>query len=568
MASTNVPGPSFGPTGFQASSTPAILAGVEADINGAVGTTLNFNLNTPQGQLASSEAAVIAAMQQLFAYYTSQLDPNYAQGRMQDAIAQIYFLMRIASAPTTMLANCTGGGAGASVYLPGINTDPGVTPATVSDPSGNIYQLLSGITLPAGGGTVQGSFACTQNGPVPVPQTVSIYQAISGWDSVAAVSGTVGRATESRAAFEQRRQDSVAGNSAGAIGAIIGAVAQVPGVTDFFGYNNNTASPVTISGVSIPAYAVYIAAAGGAPTAVGQAIFSKKGPGAPTTGNTSVTVFDSNPLYASPIAYTISYTVPTPLPLLFSVTLVQNGGIPSNATALVQNAITAAASQGAILPGCIFTGSISGNVLNVTGVSQGALAVGQILADTTDDIASGTQITEFLTGAGGVGTYQVSVPQSVAPETMTGTTNASQIIPNLRARIGKIIYATTYVQAVNALGAWAQVASINVGSYNTPSATFTGSISGNTLSVSAIISGTIAVGQFLFGSAGGTGVQANTQITALGSGSGGTGTYTINNPQTVSSTTLIAASANQTSVAIQANQVPTITPLSVTVNTT
>ncbi|MFM0630784.1 right-handed parallel beta-helix repeat-containing protein [Paraburkholderia xenovorans] len=72
--------------------------------------------------------------------------------------------------------------------------------------------------------------------------------------------------------------------------------------------------------------------------------------------------------------------------------------------------------------------------------------------------------------------------------------------------------------------------------------TFTGSISGNTLTVSAFSSGApLAVGQTLFGA----GVIAATTITALGTGTGGTGTYTVSTSQTVSSEAMGAASATQ-----------------------
>jgi type IV pilus assembly protein PilY1 len=65
-----------------------------------------------------------------------------------------------------------------------------------------------------------------------------------------------------------------------------------------------------------------------------------------------------------------------------------------------------------------------------------------------------------------------------------------------------------------------------------PYATFTGSIATNTLTVSSFGSGTpLAIGQMISG----TGVPANTSITALGTGTGGTGTYTLNNSATVSS---------------------------------
>lgn len=71
----------------------------------------------------------------------------------------------------------------------------------------------------------------------------------------------------------------------------------------------------------------------------------------------------------------------------------------------------------------------------------------------------------------------------------------------------------------------------------TAAASVTGAIAGTTLTVSAVSSGTLAVGQQISG----TGVTAGTYITALGSGTGGTGTYTVSASQTVSSTTITAA---------------------------
>ena len=62
----------------------------------------------------------------------------------------------------------------------------------------------------------------------------------------------------------------------------------------------------------------------------------------------------------------------------------------------------------------------------------------------------------------------------------------------------------------------------------------TGSISGTTLTVTAVASGDLRVGDLITG----TGVASDTTITDLGSGSGGTGTYTVSASQTVASTTI------------------------------
>jgi hypothetical protein len=72
------------------------------------------------------------------------------------------------------------------------------------------------------------------------------------------------------------------------------------------------------------------------------------------------------------------------------------------------------------------------------------------------------------------------------------------------------------------------------------SGTVTGSIAGTTLTVTAVTSGTLGIGQAVTG----TGVTAGTTITGLGTGSGGTGTYTVSASQTVSSRTLTTGSTS------------------------
>jgi len=439
---TLVPTFTFGPTGFVAPSGPAVLAGVQGDINAAFGQNLNYQLTTPQGQLASSEAAIISNTYATFQYYTQQIDPAYASGRMQDAIGRIYFLERDPAEPTSLQVSCSGQAATIPVG------------ALIQDSSGNTYAATVGGTLPTDGGAITFQFDCTVPGEVPVPaaNAVSIYQAINGWDSVAVVSGVVGRDVESRASFESRRRDSVAGNSFGPITAILGAIAKVANVLDFYGYNNNTNAPVTINGVVISAYSIYISVAGGSPADIAAAILSKKGAGAPMDGNTTVTVYDENPLYASPPAYQIKFTVPSPLQLLWKVTLVNNALIPADATTQVQAALIAAA----------------------TGQSE----------------------------------IQPAPP---------------------RTRIGSTVYAAQYVGAINALGSWAQVASILIGSKNTPAATFYAKISGTTMTVIATsLTGALAPNQFVFDDGG---EVANG--TLIVTGSGGAGSYTINQPTTL-----------------------------------
>lgn len=100
---------------------------------------------------------------------------------------------------------------------------------------------------------------------------------------------------------------------------------------------------------------------------------------------------------------------------------------------------------------------------------------------------------------------------------------------------------------------------------NPAAASFEGSISGTTLTVTLMKSGTIAAGQQLFG----LGITAETVITALGTGTGGTGTYVINishtigTPQDLSSATagaIVTGSISGTTLTVTAVTSGTLYP--------
>lgn len=73
-------------------------------------------------------------------------------------------------------------------------------------------------------------------------------------------------------------------------------------------------------------------------------------------------------------------------------------------------------------------------------------------------------------------------------------------------------------------------------------ATFTGAIAGTVLTVSTVASGTLSIGQTLAGAS----VAANTVITALGTGTGLAGTYTVSTSQTVASESMTSVATAPT----------------------
>jgi hypothetical protein len=517
---SDVPEIQFTAVGFVAPSAEAVLAGVQGDITASFGGALNYQLTTPQGQLASSMAAIINYANATFVYYSQQPDPAYASGRWQDAIGRLYFLERDGAEPTALQIICMGAN---GVVIP--------EGAQIVDVSGNIYNCSQQGTI--SNGSVELPFAAAVPGPIAVPSAndVSIYQAIPQWDSVSVASGVVGRNTETRAEFETRREDSVAGNSFGAIGSVIGEVARVPGVLDYYGYNNNTSGTVVVGGVSIAAYAIYICVSGGDPDDIAAAILSKKGAGSPMVGDTEVITYDQNPLYAAPIAYTIKYQTAVPLQVLFKVTLVDGPTVPSSAEQQVQAALMAAFSGSSLEAS--FVGSIDGTTLTVTELISGALSVGQTLSDLTGNMLANTKITGIGSGTGGVGTYTVDLNQNVLSENMTSAAPI-QNIP--RARIASILYAIQYIPAIAELGPWARVAAIAIGSKNTPEAEFVARIAGTTMTVITVGSGVLEVGDYVTDDY--SLVENGTTIVSQTSGSAGAaGVYEVDQPQTVGGAT-------------------------------
>lgn len=332
--STNVPQIQFTPTGLVVPQESDILAGVQADFNEAFGGNLNPALNTPQGQLATSETAVIADAYSQFSQFVNQVDPDTADGFMQDAIARIYFLNRSPGEPTSVLCACTGV---IGTIIP--------TGAQAQDTSGNRYVCTLGGTISVSG-TITLPFANVKLGPVPCPAhtLTQIYQAVPGWDTIDNPSdGVLGALVESRAAFEQRREQSVALNAHGSLNSIYAAVFNVPGVIDVYATENVTNGVLPTGATSYPLapHSLYVAAVGGNPTAIANAIWSKKDVGCDYNGNTSIVVTDTN--YSPPQpTYTVKYEIPPPLAIKFSVDIASSGSLPSDIVAQVKAAIIAA----------------------------------------------------------------------------------------------------------------------------------------------------------------------------------------------------------------------------------
>jgi len=131
--------------------------------------------------------------------------------------------------------------------------------------------------------------------------------------------------------------------------------------------------------------------------------------------------------------------------------------------------------------------------------------------------------------------YGVFTGSSVSP---VGIFNATGYINGVTIIINGANYLIGANQTISGTGitAGTTVSSVAVVSLGT----MLGYISGTTFTVTAVTTGVVAIGQSITGGVGVT-VTAGTVITAYGTGTGGVGTYTINNSQTVGGVTNLVA---------------------------
>lgn len=346
---TNVPLPVFTPTGLVTASEQAILQGVLADYVAAFaasGKTLNTELTTPQGQLASSQAFMVAAFQAQLAQLIANVDPLTSSGAYQDALGRIYFLTR-QSATFAFVSATVQGVVGATL--------PAGSQVKSSD--GTIWASDIAVVFGAGG-TATVSFTSLTAGSVPAAgiNDLSIYQQVPGWENVSNAAPSVpGTDTETRQEFETRRSESVQIGGVGQAANVRAAIANVPGVSDVFVYNNGGDTPITYGSTNypIPAHSIAINVTGGDTNAVAAAINSKLdcGCGMSTQSTVTVNVQDTVNYVAPYPTYPIRFMHNrTPTQIYMTVNVANLTTLPANYVLLVQQAVAQAFADGYMSP--------------------------------------------------------------------------------------------------------------------------------------------------------------------------------------------------------------------------
>jgi uncharacterized phage protein gp47/JayE len=267
-------------TGITAPSYNDILQSLIAWAQSIFGEDILLTPDTQDYQLLAVIADAINDQNNAMVSVYNGFSPTYAQGAGLSSLVKINGIQRETSSNST--ANVTITGVVGTVINYGI----------VQDENGNFWGLPPNVTIPDSG-EISVTATCQTPGAIAAaPGTITtINTVVLGWQTVTNPNAaTLGAPVETDAALRQRQAISTSLPSQTPLQAILGAVANVPGVTRYAIYENQ--SSVTDPTTGIPGHSIAVIVLGGDETDIAQVIEEKKAPGTGTYGTTSVIVED------------------------------------------------------------------------------------------------------------------------------------------------------------------------------------------------------------------------------------------------------------------------------------
>lgn len=309
-------------TGLIIPDYPTVLADLQAQYRTIYGADVYLEADSQDGQwIAIMALAMFDTMQVASAVYNS-FSPLTAQSDALTRNVKINGIKR-ASASYSTVDLVIIGQAGTII-----------TNGQAKDAIGQKWNLPTTVTIPVGGSiTVTataeeiGAIFATAN------SITSINTPTIGWQSVNNPSAaTEGDPVETDAELRLRQSRSTMIPSLTVMEGIVGAVASLPGVVAYRGYENMTGST---DADGIPAHSISLVVDGGDSTAIAEAIAAKKTAGTGTYGTTTINVADQ---YG--IVNAIKFFRPTDATISVEVSLTARTGYLSTTADAIKAAVS------------------------------------------------------------------------------------------------------------------------------------------------------------------------------------------------------------------------------------
>lgn len=388
-------------TGISAPSYAEVLASLQASFKLIYGNDIYIDPDSQDGELLALVAQAISdANQTAIAVYQSY-SPVYAQGVGLSNQVKLNGLARQNATHSTAVGDVVG------------TAGTPITNGQVKDANGNLWNLPTPLTIPAGGTVTVTVTAVNSGALVALAGTINqIATPTRGWQSFVSTSDAApGRDVEADATLRQRQAVSTAGPSSAIIDAIRAALANVVGVTRSQVYENDT-NATDANGV--PAHNVSAVVEGGATADIATALQSRKPPGIPTYGTTSYTVYDNVGL---PI--TINWFVLADVQIYIGISLTALAGYLSTTGDLIVSALVEYLTTLAIGEDVQYMRLIS--VANLTGTA--ALKASGLTQAQLDALSATYELTALTVGTAASPTGTSDVPIAFNEAAMSSAGN-------------------------------------------------------------------------------------------------------------------------------------------------
>lgn len=311
------------PNGVITVDTMDVLAQYQDAYKAALGSDLNLDASTPQGQLITNDTNNHSVLQAEIVNAINNYSVFYATKRALDVAGSRYGYYRKSGVATVVVATVAG-------------TQGTIIPSGAKASDGtHEYALLNTTTIPAGGSTTA-QFQCTEVGAIycPVGTLTEIVTPVAGWEAISNVNdGVAGYADETDSTFRQRIvANMLQKRGRSTLGALLDNLAALPDVISVVGRENPTDNTVTIDTVTMEPHSIYVCILGGSSDGIARTMAQQKTMGAATVGNTVVTFRDDDTGYA----YQYNIQRPTDIALYVKVQYKDNLYSPIQSTVKAQ----------------------------------------------------------------------------------------------------------------------------------------------------------------------------------------------------------------------------------------
>ncbi len=313
-------------TGVTPTTLTQYVGLLETAFRAAFGEGLNVDPETPQGQLIGLLALRFAESDEAVVNVGNATSIFRANGQQIDNLATILRVRRSDAQRSQVTVTITG--------VPSTLVESGTRASTTS---GDLFIFDDDVQIPASG-TINATMFSVETGAIAAAAgtLINIVDVVPGWETITnAAAATPGRNQQNDPTYRTDYFDRVGRNALVIVEAIAAVIAEVEGVTDQQVFENDTAAPVTVQNVTLPANSILSIVEGGADLDIAQAIRMSKTIGIPTTGTTTVDA--PHPAgFNTPISFTRVGLVP----LDINMTIQAGAGFPANGLNLIKERIT------------------------------------------------------------------------------------------------------------------------------------------------------------------------------------------------------------------------------------